>query len=125
MINLTQRWKYVKPYYFTKKDDFDFNSLDTEVINVFVGRRFSGKTLFAYEIIEHFEDRKKYFISSEETIADKNIISVIKEHSALIIFDTNSITEEQVTLICKEYGKEKVKTNIICVLVSIMMISSM
>lgn len=118
MINLTQRWKYVKPYYFTKKDDFDFNSLDTEVINVFVGRRFSGKTLFAYEIIEHFEDRKKYFISSEETIADKNIISVIKEHSALIIFDTNSITEEQVTLICKEYGKEKVKTNIICVLVS-------
>lgn len=118
LINLLPKIDYTKPSYFIQKDNFDFNSLDTQKINIFTGRRFSGKTLFAYNIIEYFEDRKKYFISSNETIADNNLISLISEHNSLIIFDTNSITEDQLTTICNKYNDKKNKTNIICIFIN-------
>lgn len=118
LINSMQESQLLKPHYFFEKSGFDLGKLNTQKINVFVGRRFSGKTLFAYNILDHFEDRKKYFISSKETIADENLISLLNEHNILIVFDANSITEEQLTLICKTYREQKSKTNIVCILMN-------
>ncbi|MBM6972152.1 SIR2 family protein, partial [Mordavella massiliensis] len=75
LVNSMQESRLLKPHYFFEKSGFDLEKLSIEKINVFVGRRFSGKTMFAYNILDHFEDRKKYFISSKETVADKNLIS--------------------------------------------------
>lgn len=115
LFDSIQENKFLKPYYFIEKSAFDFAQLDSQNINVFIGRRFSGKTLFAYSILEKFEDRKKYYVSSEETIADENLKALLNEHNILAVFDTHSITEEQLALICTEYRKQKNKKNIICI----------
>lgn len=117
LLNLSVKPNLCKPYYFFDKNNFNINDLKTDKINVFVGRRFSGKTLFAYGILEKVKDRKKYFISSNETISDKNIVGLLQEEYALIIMDANSISDAQLSLICKVFDKNK--NNIVCMLVNV------
>lgn len=116
LVNLNAKPKLCKPYYFFEKSNFQFDDLKKDKINVFVGRRFSGKTLFAYQLIDMNKDRKKYFISSNQTIADENIIKLLQEENALIIMDANSISDSQLTFICNNF--DKAKGNIVCIFIN-------
>ena len=113
LLDFTRSDKLIKPYYFVEKKKFKINDLDSEKINILKGRRFSGKTMFAYYILECFQDRKRYYISSRETISDKNLLSLVQEKNSLIIIDSNVITESQMKLI----RKSKV-SNIICIIMN-------
>ena len=115
LISSIQSSILVKPFYFFERSEFHMEELNKNMINVFIGRRFSGKTMLAYSMIDYFKDRKKYFIPSNETISDTNLLALINEKNVFITFDTNSITEEQLNLICKAYSQINVKTNIICI----------
>lgn len=115
LLSLSTQPNMCKPYYYFDKSNFSINDLKTDKINVFIGRRFSGKTLFAYGIVEKFKDRKKYFISSNETISDRNILGLLQEEYALIVMDANSISDAQLSLICNAFDKNK--NNIVCMLV--------
>lgn len=116
LLNLTAKKNLCKPYYFFHKYNFDINNLSTDKINVFVGRRFSGKTLFAYEILDIFKDRKRFFVSSNDTLSDKNIIDILDEKNSLIVMDSNSISDEQLPLICDVFDKNK--NNIVCMIIN-------
>lgn len=116
LLNLNIKQHLCKPYYFFNKSNFLISNLSSEKINVFVGRRFSGKTLFAYEILDKFKDRKRFFISSNVTISDKNIVNILSERNSLIIMDSNSISDEQLSLVCSTFDKDK--NNIVCMMVN-------
>lgn len=79
LVNSLNESKILKPYYFYNRSGFSMNMLSQEKINVFIGRRFSGKTMFAYSIIDYFQDRKKYYISSNETISDTNLYLLLNQ----------------------------------------------
>ena len=113
LLDFTRSDTLIKPYYFVEKKKFKINDLDSEKINIVIGRRFSGKTMFAYYILDCFQDRKRYYISSRETISDKNLLSLVREKNSLIVIDSNVITENQMKLI----RKNKVP-NIICIIMN-------
>lgn len=116
LLNIGNAPDLCKPYYYFEKKGFKIEDLKTDKINVFVGRRFSGKTLFAYGIIDKFKDRKKYFISSNQTISDNNIVELFKEERILIIMDANAISDVQLPLICNSF--DATKENIVCIIVN-------
>lgn len=115
LVNSLNESKILKPYYFYNRSGFSMNMLSQEKINVFIGRRFSGKTMFAYSIIDYFQDRKKYYISSNETISDANLYSLLNQKNILVIFDANTITEEQLSFVCRTYKEQQDRNNIICI----------
>lgn len=116
LLNLKSTPTLCKPYYFFKKSNFNIDNLKTDKINIFIGRRYSGKTLFIYELIDDFKDRKRYFISSNETISDKNIAGLLQEENALIVMDANSVSDTQLSFICSKFDKNK--NNIVCMIVN-------
>lgn len=116
LINLNGNPPLCKPYYYFDKTNFHIDDLSKDKINVFIGRRFSGKTLFAYGIIDKFKDRKKYFISSNATITDRTICDLLQEKNSLIIMDANSISDLQLPIVCNAF--DKTKENVICLFVN-------
>jgi hypothetical protein len=104
--------KNLKPWYYIERDVINIIKKDIGTINVIIGRRYSGKTMIAYNIIESFKDRKVYYISSENTISFRVIKLLIQEKNCVIIFDANTLTEDQLLYICKEHNNFQ-KSNII------------
>jgi len=104
-----------KPYYYITRDTAKQLRLSLEHINVFIGRRFSGKTMLAFNIIDYYKDRKIYYVKSDDSISDKLIISLLNEKNSVIIFDSNSISEEQIYFLSREYSKVKNRTSYVCI----------
>lgn len=111
--------KLIKPYYYIIRDEFEKLKLANDKINIFLGRRFSGKTMYAVNIIDYYKDRKRYFVLSDDSISDTNLVSLINQKNSLIIIDSNSINEEQFNLVCREFSnRDEFNTSIICIFVN-------
>ena len=54
LLNIGKKLNLCKPYYYFDKKGFHIDDLKIDKINVFIGRRFSGKTLFAYGIVDKY-----------------------------------------------------------------------
>lgn len=118
LVNSVTGHKLLKPHYYLVRDIFENLLLPKDKINIILGRRFSGKTMLAINIIDYYKDRKKYFVLSDETISDSNLLNLLNQRNAIIIFDSNSITDEQLNMLCKEYMEKSNKSNHICIFVN-------
>ena len=81
------------PRYFIKRDEGIFNKLTVDKINLILGRRFSGKTMLAFSILEHYAAKDRYFIPSSVSTDIELAKAVIKLRNALVVFDSNSIDD--------------------------------
>ncbi len=116
LMNIEGNKTLCKPYYYYEKEGFCIDDLMTNKINVFIGRRFSGKTLFTYGIIDKLKDRKKYYIASDQTISDSDIVDLFEEERIAILIDANAISDSQLSLICECF--DKTKDSIVCLVVN-------
>lgn len=81
------------PYYYFKSEILNKLNLSSEKINVIIGRRFSGKTMLAYNILDHYQNYRRYFITGQESVDVQMIQKLMELKNALIIFDSDSIDD--------------------------------
>lgn len=108
--------KNVLPYYYFESDLISKMEFSTEKINVISGRRFVGKTLLAYNILEHYQNYKRYFIKSQDSVDIQIIHELMSMRKALIVFDSDSIDDRNFIEIINSFQKDN--NNIVCIFVN-------
>ena len=101
------------PHYYFEREILNDLTFSTEKINVITGRRFSGKTMLAYNILEHYQNYQRYFVMGQESIDIPTINKLMELKKALIIFDSDSIDDRNFMEIINSFNANN--KNIVCV----------
>lgn len=101
------------PYYYFEREILASLTFCTEKINVITGRRFSGKTMLAYNILDHYQNFQRYFVIGQESIDLQTIDKLMELKRALIVFDSDSIDDRSFMEIINSFNAEN--QNIVCV----------
>jgi hypothetical protein len=104
------------PYYYVEREILDTLHLSTEKINVITGRRFSGKTMLAYNILNHFQNYQRYFVIGQESIDMQTIDKLMELKRALIVFDSDCIDDKSFVEIINSFNAAN--QNIVCVFIN-------
>ncbi len=104
------------PYYYIEREVLDTLPLSTEKINVITGRRFSGKTMLAYNILNHYQNYQRYFVIGQESIDIQMIGNLMELKKALIVFDSDSIDDRSFAEIINSFNATN--QNIVCVFIN-------
>lgn len=104
------------PYYYIQRELVKELKLITEKVNVIMGRRFVGKTLLAYNMLEYNLKYQRYYISSNESLDTKTIRELLNLHNALIVFDSDSIDDRNFIELLNAFEPEN--KNLICVFIN-------
>lgn len=73
------------PYYFFERDIIQNIKLSTQKINVITGRRFVGKTMLAYNLLEHYQKYERFFVKAQESV-DIKTLQKLMEQKILLLF---------------------------------------
>lgn len=109
-------YKEKLPYYYFESDTLAALKLSTEQINVIVGRRFVGKTMLAYNILDHYQKYQRYFIKAHESVDVDTIHELMKLKNALIVFDSDSVDDKTFIEILNLF--ENQNNSIVCIFVN-------
>ena len=101
------------PFYYVSSERIKNINLFQDKINVVVGRRFVGKTMLAHAILEAHPNYKRYFISEKETLSEKDVVDLLQEHNALIVFDSESLDDHGFNNLLANF--DVTKKDIICI----------
>lgn len=104
------------PYYYFECEMLNTLKFSNEKINVIIGRRFVGKTMLAYNILEHYQSYQRYFIMEQESIDGQAIQELMELKRSLIVFDSDSIDDRSFTEICNSFKADN--RNLVCVFVN-------
>lgn len=104
------------PYYYVEREVLNTLSLSTEKINVITGRRFSGKTMLAYNILNHYQNYQRYFVIGQESIDIQTIDNLMELKKSLIVFDSDSIDDRSFAEIINSFNAAN--QNIVCVFIN-------
>lgn len=104
------------PYYYFERELLGELHFSDEKINVIIGRRFSGKTLLAYNILEYFQNYTRYFITEQESIDTPTIRSLMECKKALIVFDSDCVDDKSLAEIRNSFKSQN--KNIVCIFVN-------
>ncbi len=101
------------PFYYVSSERIQSIKLLQNKINVVIGRRFVGKTMLAHAILEAHPNYQRYFISEKESLSEKDVVDLLQEHNALIIFDSESLDDRGFNNLIVNF--DVLKNNIICI----------
>lgn len=101
------------PFYYVPSERIEKVNLLTNRINVIIGRRFVGKSLLAYSLLEANPNYQRYYISEKETLLEKDVIELLKLKGAFIVFDTGSLDDRGFINLLNNF--DETKKNIVCV----------
>ena len=104
------------PFYYVSSERIHNIKLLQDKINVVIGRRFVGKTMLAHAILEDHPNCQRYFISEKESLSEKDVVDLLQEHNALIIFDSESLDDRGFNNVLVNFDSSK--KNIICILLN-------
>lgn len=104
------------PYYYIEREMLEALNFTDEKINVIVGRRFVGKTMLAYNILEHYQKYQRYFIMEQESIDIQTIYNLMELKKTLIVFDSDSIDDRSFTEIVNSFKAQN--KNLVCIFVN-------
>lgn len=104
------------PYYYFEREIVKKLRFSTDKINVITGRRFSGKTMLAYNILEHYQNYQRYFVMGQESIDIKTINELMNLKNALIVLDSDSIDDRSFMEILNSFNNKN--QNIVCVFIN-------
>lgn len=97
-----------KPYYYIIRNEIEDLKVENKKINLIIGRRFSGKTLFAYNILDYYQNKKRYYVSSKESLDNKTFLEMVRQKNAVVVFDSDAITEEQFLVLIRLYEENDI-----------------
>lgn len=101
------------PFYYVTSERIHNVKLLQNKINVVIGRRFVGKTMLAYAILEDHPNYQRYYISEKESLSERDVIDLLQEHNALIIFDSESLDDRGFNNLLANFDASK--KNSICI----------
>ena len=81
------------PFYYVSSARVQNLKLLKEKVNVVIGRRFVGKSMLAHAILEANPNYQRYYISEKESLSEKDIVDLLHEERAFIIFDSESLDD--------------------------------
>lgn len=116
IMNKLDIGKISVPSYFIERDVTTklVDNIDKSTIHIIEGNRVSGKTYCLIDILSRINDRAKYYIPSDITLNDVALSNLINGKNLVLIFDSNSVTNDQFKYIVENHDKiEKNKTVII------------
>lgn len=90
-------------------------AIDIQPIIVIKGGRFSGRTSLLYAVLNKSRTKRPFFVSSIQSLTDKELNELLGKNDSLIVFDTESLTWQQLKYICtkKEVIRERNMTIIL------------
>lgn len=101
------------PFYYVSSERVQNIKLLQEKVNVVIGRRFVGKTMLAHAILEAHPNYQRYFISEKESLSEKDVVDLLQEEKALIIFDSESLDDRGFNNLLVNFDASK--KNVICI----------
>lgn len=101
------------PFYYVSSERIQNIKLLQDKINVVIGRRFVGKTMLAHAILEAHPNYQRYFISEKESLSEKDVIDLLQEDKALIVFDSESLDDRGFNNLLANF--DVCRKNIICI----------
>ena len=107
------------PYFFIERSLFKTinDNLKNPTIHLLFGNRVSGKTFFLLNLIKVLNDREIYYFNENLKINNNALNVLIEKKEALLIFDNNVLTKEQVeTLLLNSKKIKRNGTNVIITL---------
>lgn len=89
------------PYFFSERSLTKeiLSTYTKERVNIIIGRRLSGKSFLAIDIARRIANRDVYLFTSDISISTDEISSLFKLHNVVLIFDTNTISSEELRYI--------------------------
>lgn len=93
--------KITLPHFFTERSLTKniLSEYTQEYVNIVIGRRLSGKSFLAIDIARRIINRDVYLFTSDISISIDEIASLFKLHNIVLIFDTNTISSEELRYI--------------------------
>lgn len=101
------------PFYYITSERIKDIKLLHDKVNVIIGRRFVGKTMLAYAILESYPNYQRYYISEKESLSEKDEMDLLKEDNALIIFDSESLDDKGFNNLLVNFDEDK--NNTVCI----------
>ena len=101
------------PHYLIRRNvetKLDFYLGKKETFFYILGKRCSGKTLLVFSFIKKLANRDYYYFPAKISISNESIGSILSIKNALVVFDSNSITSDQIQKI-QSYESQIAKNN--------------
>ena len=81
-----------------------------------IGKRCSGKTLIVFSIIKKLANMDSYYFPSKMSLSNETVNTLLSLKNTLLVFDSNSITSEQISRI-QGYESQIKRNNISCLFI--------
>lgn len=101
------------PFYYTPSVLLKELELSDNQINVIVGRRFAGKSMLAYSLLESNPNYNRFYISEEESISEIDIKKLLEENNSIILFDSEALDEKSFNHLIDNFNPKK--KNVVCI----------
>ncbi len=75
-------------------------AIETQPVVAVKGGRFSGRTSILYSVLNMSSTKKLFFVSSNQSLTNKELDELLTKKDSLILFDTESLTWQQIRYIC-------------------------
>lgn len=105
--------KGIVPFYYTPLSICDEIKLVKNKVNVIIGRRFVGKSMLAYSILEKHPNFSRYYISENDELSYEDLKTIVNQDNSLIVFDSDALDDRSFGYVINEFEEEK--NNIVCV----------
>lgn len=104
------------PYYYYESEILNTLNFSSEKINVIIGRRFSGKTMLAYNILDHYQNYRRYFVIGQESVDKQAIQKLMELKNALIVFDSDSVDDKTFMEVLNSFNAKN--QSIVCIFIN-------
>ena len=108
--------KSMLPFYYVPSGLIKEVKLVQDKVNIIIGRRFVGKTMLAHAILENHPNYRRYFVSEKESLSETDVVDLLHEDEALIVFDSESLDDRGFNNLLLNFDSKK--NNIIIVILN-------
>ena len=94
---------YLPPYYIKREilDGVLASLKYHSPIHIIYGNRISGKTFVLIGLMDLIQDKSRYYFPSNVKISDERIDALLEKTNCVFVFDTNTLSEEQLQRLIK------------------------
>ena len=101
---LVNKNKIILPHFFISREITKNIITDIEKFNLqfVIGSSYSGKTYIFYDIATKIKDQDIFIFETKDRISDKAFINLLNKENSIFLFDSNSLSINQIELIMKK-----------------------
>lgn len=104
------------PFYYIPMSLIETVNMVSNKVNVIIGRRFVGKSMLAYGILDSHPNRDRYFISGHEALSYDDIKAILAIENSMIVFDSDALDDRGFINVIEIFSADN--NNIVCVFIN-------